>query len=647
MNLGIKLNLTTFKTATLTDDFSIVFDSITDLTNWDGSQTVDADHVVGLEMYYHDGEKYLGVETDNPVQQPEDEFYDDDVSRPAGTGGYIAFKCKLADTDLAVVLKLISLGIIELNQFGKTSVICYRLNDEADHMTKTLTAITIIEGKFTAPLGIKSLELDVVDYDIDNSYNYVYISKLKRYYYVSNPILTTKDYTKLVLQEDVLMSWKSLILQQSALVTRYGNASNKFLVDNRLPVEDVLRVVYPTITNTPIGTTNKNTTLSTTTTANEYNFMVSFMGLYGQSTPTVVATPTGTLLNSIDAVNSPYDEVEFLKYEDMGYFMLACHSDSESASYIKSVMYLPFDPKGVFFPSNQSTTQAIQVRTGKSLRTNYRFEPASDTEHAHVFGHRVTTRACPYIITADFTITDSTASNNFLDYEPNSNYEIYIAFVGWIHVNANQILGKRLMIYYTIDLETGSGTAYLYSVTDDKLIWSSNCQIGVKLDFVTSNALEISKQKSANELNTILNSIGGLLAMVGGGVSGNAIGVVGGALSLGKTVASSINLHNSLFQNAQISFGTSEGVIHTSFENNGVVVRKTYHRPVSATNISYSSTAYNKINGKPYNSYVKLSSLTTGYYIEVGEIHFDYGNENIYAEEVNEIVALLKNGVIL
>lgn len=640
MKIGVRLNLQTFRTATITEDFSISFADISNLQEWDDSITVSADVVNELEMYYHDGERYLGVDTTNPVQQPEDEFYDDDVSRPS-LEGYIIFNCNISDSDLSTLLTLINLGIVELDQFGKTNMIVYRLNDERDNLSKNLIPVTILEGKFTAPLGIKALELDVVNYNIDNSYNYVYIPKLKRYYYITNIQLTTKDYTKLLLQEDVLMSWASLIKQQGALITRYEYATNKRLVDVRRPVEDVIRVTYPQIRNTDVTLSNKNTTLNADIDTYNYNFLITYMGLAGESNPSHISAPHGTSLNGITALSSPYDSVEVLKYEDMGYFMLACHYDSGSASFIKSVVCLPFNPEGVLYPLNQSTSQALILRNGKSLRTDFRFEDASDTTHAHVFSHESRYRACPYFVTADFTIEDEYASGNYLDYEPNSNYEIYIAFVGWVNINANQIIGKRLMIYYTLDFTTGSGTAYLYNVTDDLLVWSSNCQIGVKLDFETSNALEISKQKSANELNTILNSIGGIVSMIGGGVSGNALGVVGGAVALSKTVASSINLNNSLFQSAQISFGTSEGVIHTSFVNNGVIVRKSYHRP-----ISINENTFKKLEGYPYNVYESSLSSLTGY-VEVGDIHFNANGYNIYQTEIDEIVALLKNGVIL
>ena len=49
----------------------------------------------------------------------------------------------------------------------------------------------------------------------------------------------------------------------------------------------------------------------------------------------------------------------------------------------------------------------------------------------------------------------------------------------------------------------------------------------------------------------------------------------------------------------------------------------------------------------PYNKYVNIGSLTSNNYIEVGEIHFNPKGNEIYQDEISEIVALLKSGVIL
>ena len=76
-----------------------------------------------------------------------------------------------------------------------------------------------------------------------------------------------------------------------------------------------------------------------------------------------------------------------------------------------------------------------------------------------------------------------------------------------------------------------------------------------------------------------------------------------------------------------------------------VVIRKTTHAKI--INTVDEENRYKELNGYPYKEYVALSSLTTGNYVEIGEIHFNAKSNNIYQVEIEEIIALLKNGVII
>lgn len=513
----------------------------------------------------------------------------------------------------------------------------YKQNSENDVLSKSLTLIDVLIGEFNHSIGIKNLNIDIINRQ--RNFNYIYFANLSRHYYVDSVELISADVMRIHLKEDVLMTWKGLIKTQKAFVTRYENSTNTKLVDVRKPVEDEFTIQYLTKNDT---TDNSlvNTTLNVTSTG-LYNFMISFMSLTSQSASSVdtIDAPTGTSLNTIFALSSSNDEIDFLSFDDMSNFLLACQRDNASASYIKSVVAIPFNPAGVYYPSDQSSETILHLANGKSLRTNGRFESASETTPRSV-GYISRQRACPYIITEDFTIYDVTAYDSYLDYEPNSYYEMYIAFVGWVKLNPYHILNKRLIVYYTIDSTTGSGTAYLYNVTDDKLVWSSNCQIGVKIDFVTSNALQIAQTKNANELNTIMGLLSSVVATSFGAIAQNPIAVAGGIFGISKSIASNINVNNQLYQYAQISFGSSEGVIHTSFAGNGVIIRKVYHKP-----ISINETTYKHMQGLPYNNYVSSLSSLSGY-VEIGEIHFNPNNEIIYQDEINEIVELLQKGVI-
>ena len=96
-----------------------------------------------------------------------------------------------------------------------------------------------------------------------------------------------------------------------------------------------------------------------------------------------------------------------------------------------------------------------------------------------------------------------------------------------------------------------------------------------------------------------------------------------------------------LFERAQVTYGSTDAGLHS---NLSTMLRKTTYQ----TTISNSDeeAIYLHMQGKPTNKYIKLSSITSGY-VEVAEVHFNPNGEDIYTQEINEIVSLLRAGVIL
>ena len=82
---------------------------------------------------------------------------------------------------------------------NETLIYIYSQNSENHALNKSLTLINIISGKFNHSIGIKSLNIDVVN--IDMNFNYVYIRHATRSLSVPSrrfhhrPIPRTADYT--------------------------------------------------------------------------------------------------------------------------------------------------------------------------------------------------------------------------------------------------------------------------------------------------------------------------------------------------------------------------------------------------------------------------------------------------------------------
>ena len=510
-----------------------------------------------------------------------------------------------------------------------------------------MSAITA-DGSDVILNDVKNLNIDIVQREMI-AFNYVWIPSLNRYYFVDFVEIISADIKRLHLKEDVLMSWSTLIKEQSAFVTRYGNSANTNLADERRPLEDVMTIEY--VNPTPTGTgTLVNTTFNTALGTTDFKFLISSISS-GSFTYKNLPAPTETNLPTLSGTNSTNSRVGFISESQLGYLIDAVLDDDTIATFINSVILLPFNPSITYASYNSGTDTTAWIAgapiqaNDKVLCTDGKFHPVGSIPSGYyaIQGAQSYLAGSPYFITADFTIPAHRSAGETLDYiehDPYTTLEIYLAFVGWIKLNSNQVLGKRLITYYTLDYKTGMGTAFIYNVTDNQLIYSCNCQFGIKLDLTTTNTTEITRQKQANELNMLLGLMTSALSIGVGVASENPVAVAGGILSAGKTIASFVNSNNMMFERAQTSFGTSEGVLHSIIGS--PILRYTYHKKVSID-----ESTYQHIQGYPYKSYVDLDTLTDGYYCEVGEIHFNPMNENIFQDEISEIVGLLQNGIIL
>lgn len=545
-------------------------------------------------------------------------------------------------TRMEQFLILLELGIVTIEN-NETTMVLYRLNDKRETVSKSLTRVSFITGTFKAPLGIKNVEIDVINYNIDNPYNYVWIPKLNRYYYITNIQFVTKDLTRLILQEDVLMSHSALIRQQTAYITRYENATVNEIVDERLPLDDKITTEEIFVTDTSSGSL-VNVTLD----YNNYyvpNVHDDYPNIMITSFSTKVSTnddnyylsaPSGSGLPDISAQLNDYERVTFIRPRKLFYLTLAYMSDDAVSSYIESVIRLPFNATNAFgLTTNQY--MAIFVRD-KYIDQYGEYVPydsptATPLETYQPDWQNGKRGAVPYLIIKDFTYSHT---STFDDLEPYANYEIYIPFVGWIQIPSYKFFNKRILIYYSMDAKTGMATAYIYNYTNKYIIWSGTCQLGTKIDMTATNQIENIRQKQSNDMNMLLGLLSSAVSIGVGAYSGNSVAVVGGVLSGGKAIASYVNANNQIFERAQISFGSSNGCIYAPKK---VMIRKSYHaRRVNVTD-------YHRLEGKPYNSYSTLTGLTG--YVEIGDINFDAKGNNIYGDEITEIVQLLKSGVIL
>ena len=216
------------------------------------------------------------------------------------------------------------------------------------------------------------------------------------------------------------------------------------------------------------------------------------------------------------------------------------------------------------------------------------------------------------------TVTINEYFGDARDYSPFTQVYCYLPFIGIVELNADDVVNSTLNIKYKIDVLTGCCLAQLtvkkYALDAVLYTYTGNC--AVQMPITSGNYLStVSSLLGAVVSGAAAVATGGALAPVAIGAAANALG--GGARA-------SVAMSGSLGSNA-----------------GAMGIRKPYliiKRVESAD-----ANRYNEFYGYPTNKRVNLSQLTG--YVRVKEINLT--GTNATEDEQNEIVTLLKEGVIL
>lgn len=112
----------------------------------------------------------------------------------------------------------------------------YNNSSDIHRMHKNITSRASVDCEFKAPIDVENPTIYInasADYD---DVNYVYIPEFSRYYFAKCTGGTSNTLT-FECTSDPLMSFKNGILSSPAVVSRNPWHYDKYLHDNRLPVE--------------------------------------------------------------------------------------------------------------------------------------------------------------------------------------------------------------------------------------------------------------------------------------------------------------------------------------------------------------------------------------------------------------------------
>ena len=124
----------------------------------------------------------------------------------------------------------------------------YKMDLDARVVDKTagLTSVTSFNVKLKKkPNNIKSFNLELAMDPEEITFNYCYIPKFKRYYFIGEPVSVYNGITEVPLNCDVLFTYKKGIYNSNQLVERNAKHVNAYLYDNMVPTAfyDTVNVV--------------------------------------------------------------------------------------------------------------------------------------------------------------------------------------------------------------------------------------------------------------------------------------------------------------------------------------------------------------------------------------------------------------------
>lgn len=265
---------------------------------------------------------------------------------------------------------------------------------------------------------------------------------------------------------------------------------------------------------------------------------------------------TNDVFNYDNSSNSNYDsnsEVDTNTYSNSSYFKfvdlgnIGCKRYALSAISVNSLVGDLWSLLGTFSQDNfDNFTQKVQagflvtnpIDSIVSLLCFPFIVPNIGTDEPIKLGkYDMTARGTP-VTRATYTINFRGVplfprfGNCYLDYEPYTNYEIYVPFCGTIPLKAADILGHTLNVKLIVDLYTGSCTGYV--LADDLVIETITGTVAITIPITGMDSTTINSQI----VNANLNYKSSLYA------AGSAIGSmvsIGGLVNALSNPADAVN----------------------------------------------------------------------------------------------------------
>lgn len=488
-------------------------------------------------------------------------------------------------------------------------IILYRITDNPIKINKTLPPSTSSEyiklencilkdnTSVINPSVLIKIPTGHTYNEILNS-NYCKLQNFGRYYFIENYVFLANDLIELILSIDVLYTYSSYINNLEVMVARSDTEYDDMIPDTSLSFESKDSVELVTLTASQSSLTDTFFLGDTNTDYNCENVLISVVNNktnYHNSNSYNVPTALQDVFTKFKAQKVLYDyfsDCYVIGNKDaLDKFLSEIVSDEENASYIKSIVAYPFK-----LPTSLTATRYMEL--GNNIQLDF------EVGGTNLGLYKLSGDAFkPYVI-ADFTISINDAY--FGDYEPYTQMQLYVPYDRWIDVTPSEIYGNRIVVFYALHLSTPRASVFVYNVTKKYVMYSSDITIGVEIGKSYSNQQQIDSKSIANATSGLLTGIGSGIVAIGGAITGNPIavatGVLGAVGSMSNMAVQQMNLYSSA--KATLTSGAS-GV----YNPQRVMLKKTYKK------LKTDVAKMKAITGKPCNKVMKISNITSGYFL--------------------------------
>lgn len=497
----------------------------------------------------------------------------------------------------------------------------YQNKAEINRLDKTdyLVSVGNISGYLREESSLIEPKL-IIEYEDVPNFNYVYIAKFKRYYFVQEITSVRTRLFRITLKCDVLMSYKDKILNLNCYIARNEYEYNLDIQDELLPFEyqkEVFSNYFIT------GTTFTNYTLA-------INSIYSGTTMPPQND--TINTPLASNLDSVQLGNSNFRRLGLIGHNDKPLTQLIALGnkliqDDTLASYVVNILVYPFELTAL--------TDSTRAKINKIL---LKMDDSSVELESNAILYPETNVLNPVIVR---NITFTRQHNNFLDFEPYSKYELYIPFYGWIELPSYELFKENssvnLMIIYFVNSENNSCDIVVADQDTTRVIAEVPAQIGVEIAVNTTNQERINREKSANLLNSVVGASSGALSGVVGGLFGGYMApmyMVSGFNQFVSSITSGISKDMTLLPSANSKVGSGYASMMGE--------RDIWTKITTSKEIEFDN--YNKLVGRPLEEDRVLSALYG--FTKIGGVHIE-NIETATRVEIEEIDNLLRQGVLL